>query len=94
MNLFPFAAAWAVLALIVAGLAFKRRSVSAHEDDTVHLSPGSAGVMAEQQELAKKLTVIDRWGKILTILLVVSGIVIAGLYLMQMWEASANAGLR
>jgi hypothetical protein len=93
MNLLPFAVAWAVLALVVIGLAVMRKSVASKEDDMVHLS-GDTSIIQNQAEVAKKLEAIDKWGKSLTIVLVVTGVVLAGFYGMQLWEASSTAGLR
>lgn len=91
-NLLPYAIAWAVLAVIVLILAIARKQVSANEDDSIHLSGGEASV-SEQVTIAKKLSAIDRWGKILTVVLAVSGLALAILYGMQMWDATSKVGL-
>jgi len=91
MNLLPFAIAWAVLAVTVIVLALMRKQVAAHEDDSLHLSGGSAAV-TDQVAVAKKLEVIDKWGKILTIVLVVSGLALAIIYGMRMWDESSKVG--
>lgn len=91
-NLLPYAIAWGVLVLVVIGLAVMRRSVAKKEDDFVHLS-GDASVIANQADVAAKLESIDKWGKILTIVAVVTGAALAVIYGMQLWEASARAGL-
>ena len=90
-NLIPYAIAWAELAVIVAVLALMRKQVASHEDDSLHLSGGTAAV-SEQVNVAKKLESIDRWGKILTILLVVTGLALAVLYGMSLWEETSKAG--
>lgn len=92
-NLLPYAIAWAVLAVIVAALAIARKMVSSHEDDSVHLGGDSSVAMTEQMTVAKKLEAIDRWGKILTVVLAVTGVVLAVLYGLQMWEATSKVGL-
>jgi hypothetical protein len=88
-NLIPHIAILAVLAVVVGALALYRKSIAAKEDDTVHLSGGGEAVQ-EQVATAAKLEGIDKWGKILTVILVIYGLVIAGLYIMQMWEASSK----
>lgn len=91
-NLLPFAIAWGVLAVIVLSLALMRRSIASQEDDTIHL--GASGAAIDQQvSVAKKLESIDRWGKILTVVLAVSGVALAILYGMQIWDATSRAGL-
>ena len=92
-NLIPYAIAWAVLAIVVIVLAMMRRSISAHEDDSIHLSQGGGAAINEQVAVAKKLESIDKWGKILTVVLVITGLVLAGVYMMQVWDATSKAGL-
>ncbi len=88
-NLIPHIAILAVLAAIVGGLALYRKAVASKEDDTVHLSGGDAAVQ-QQMAVAAKLNAIDKWGKLLTVVLVIYGLVIAGLYILQMWEQSSK----
>lgn len=92
MNLLPFAIAWAVLGVIVLSLALMRRSVTANEDDSIHLG-ATTGAIDQQVTTAKKLEAIDKWGKILTVVLAVSGLALIILYGMQVWEATSKAGL-
>ncbi|MGC4052324.1 MAG: hypothetical protein QM757_23570 [Paludibaculum sp.] len=84
MNLLPFAIAWAVLGVIVLSLALMRRSVSANEDDSLHL--GATGAIDQQVTISKKLENIDKWGKTLTVVLAVSGLALVILYGMQVWK--------
>ena len=60
----PLVVSWAILATAVLALALYRRVVANKEDDYVHVS---VDVAAQQTAVAKKLEVIDKWGKILTI---------------------------
>jgi hypothetical protein len=92
-NLLPYAIAWGVLVLVVIGLAVMRKGVAKKEDDFVHLS-GDTSVIANQSEVATKLEAIDKWGKLLTIVAVVTGAILAVVYGLQLWEASSRAGLR
>lgn len=92
-NLMPFAIAWAVLGIVVLILALMRKSAAAHEDDSIHLSVGSgATAVSEQVNTAKKLETIDKWGKILTIVLAVSGLALVVMYGLAVWEASSKVG--
>ncbi|MBN9658509.1 MAG: hypothetical protein J0H49_10050 [Acidobacteria bacterium] len=92
MNLLPFAIAWAVLGVIVLSLALMRRSVTANEDDSIHLG-ATTGAIDQQVNTAKRLESIDKWGKILTVVLAVSGLALIILYGMQVWDATSKAGL-
>ena len=60
-----------------------RRSVASHEDDSIHLE---GSVSAEQAVLVHKLALIDRWSKALTAIAVLCGLLIAGVYLYQVWN--------
>lgn len=88
-NLAPFAIGWGVLAIVVIVLAFWRRAVSAREDDCVHLSGDTASIQ-EQAQTAGKLEAIDKWGKLLTVVLAVSGVALGVLYAMQLWDATSR----
>ena len=93
-NLLPYAIAWAVLASIVVVLAIYRRFVSAEEDEILHVSDANSDTAtAHQIAVAKKLEAIDRWGKVLTVLALVSGLALAGVFLYTAWvESSRYAG--
>jgi len=93
VDFLPYAIAWGVLGVIVLILAMMRRKIADKEDDTIKLSDGETAEVAKQEQLAKKLSTIELWGKTLTIILVVSGVVLGLLYGWQMWEASSTAGL-
>src|SRR5208283_1794598 len=94
LNFLPYAIAWGVLGLIVLVLALLRRKVGDSEDDTLKLSESEAADIAKQEQFAKRLSNIELWGKSLTIVLVVTGVILGLLYGWQMWEASSTAGLR
>jgi hypothetical protein len=82
MNLIPLVVSWAVLATAVLVLAFYRRAIANKEDDYLHVN---TDVAAQQTALAKKLEVIDKWGKILTIIAAVFGVLLIGLFMYDAW---------
>ncbi|MBA3975957.1 MAG: hypothetical protein C0504_17260 [Candidatus Solibacter sp.] len=90
VNLLPYAIAWAVLALVVILLAFWRKNISAHEDDTLHLGGGAEVHVKQQEEIAKKLAKLDLWGKALTVVLVLAGLALGVVYGLQIWEATSK----
>jgi heme/copper-type cytochrome/quinol oxidase subunit 2 len=83
INLLPYAAFWGVLAIVVVSLIIYRKSVSSHEDDSIHLE---GNMPSEQMAMGHKLAMIDRWGKMLTILAVVYGLALAAIYMYQIWN--------
>jgi hypothetical protein len=90
LNLIPFAIAWAVLALTVITLIVIRKRVASGEDDTLHVMDGDAALVPRQQEIAQKLEVIDRWGKTLTVIAVVTGLALAALWVYQSWVIASS----
>ena len=90
MNMIPYIAVWAVLAVIVIGLAIYRRMLAATEDDTLHVSDGDAQLIPEQTAHLQRIEQIDRWGKPLTVLLVVVGLALLGFYFYGVWESGAT----
>ncbi len=85
-NLLPHIVIWAVLATIVVILAIYRRKVGSGADETLHVLDGEASAMAAQAVVAKKLAVVDWWGKILTILVVIYLLTIATMYLYSVFQ--------
>ena len=83
---------WIVLALAVVALAVYRRMIAQQEDDALHvLEPVS--VAQQQVGVAQKLDEIDRWGKRLTILTTVYGLILAVAFVLQAWFRGPNIGV-
>jgi hypothetical protein len=76
---------WCLLAVVVLSMAGYRRMIANHEDDLVHLGDADARLITAQKGVATRLTVIDKWGKILTMVTVAFGLVIGCVYLYQGW---------
>ena len=88
-----YVAIWLALGLVVLGLAIYRRTIAGQADGLVHLVAGEENLPAIQTEVAHKLEVVDRWGKSLTVLLIVYGLAIAFVVARQVWEAGQTAGM-
>jgi hypothetical protein len=73
----PLLVVWAAFALTVLALFIWRQAVSNHEDDSLHLTHG---VLTQQTSFAQKLDAIDKWGKIMTVITVVFGFLIAAAF--------------
>ncbi len=74
---------WAILGVATLALALYRKFVSMREDDYLHLSAGEERLIPEQVATFRKIGAIDRWGITMTIVTVVFGLALAGLYLYQ-----------
>lgn len=90
MNMIPYIVSWIVLALVVAVLAVYRLRVGAHEDITLHLEEGGGPASAVRVETSRRIRLIEVWGKALTIVGVLYGIILAGLYLYHLYVAGAQ----
>jgi hypothetical protein len=90
-NWTPYLAVWTFFALIVLGLAVYRKMLSAREDDSIHVSLGSAGLIPQQVANAQRIEVIEKWGKSLTAVVVLAGLVLAGIYFYGVWQTGATS---
>jgi hypothetical protein len=90
MNLTFYLATWIPLAVVVGALGLYRNMMASHEDESIHVLDGDAPQVAEQAKLSHKLEVIERWGKILTVILVVYGLIIGVMYLYYVWQQGAK----
>ncbi len=79
----PAIVIWAILAIATLGLALYRKLISAGEEDLIHLGAGEERQIPEQVALAGRLKAVDRWGKMLTMITVAIGLVMAAIYLYQ-----------
>jgi hypothetical protein len=80
------------LAILVV-VAFWRRSVAVQEDPALHLGSAHASTAAQQVAVAKKLEQIDKWVKLLIVIAVVFGVLLAAAALYKAWVLGPSAGL-
>jgi ABC-type transport system involved in cytochrome c biogenesis permease subunit len=90
INLRLFLYPWIVLTVAVIVLLVRRKAVASHEDDTLHVLDGGG---ADQPVVAHKLDQIDKWGKILTVIIVVYGILLGAAYAYQAWIETSQSGV-
>lgn len=83
MNLHVYI--WVLLAVVVLALALYRLLVGVDEDDTLHVVENEGHLVAQQKQLFKKVDLIERWGQLLTVVVVVYGLALAGIYLYHKW---------
>ena len=90
ISLLPFLYTWIVLALAVIGLLVWRKAIASHEDDNLHVLDGGG---ADQTVVAHKLDQIDKWGKTLTVIALVYGLILAVAYAYQAWIQTSQTGV-
>ena len=87
----PFVVIWALLAAVVLAMAGYRKTISVKEEETLHLADPSETM--HQVAIAHKLDVIDKWGKLLTVVAAVYGLLLALAYTYQTWIQATNLGV-
>ena len=87
--MFPLIIVWSLLAVVVLGLFFWRQAIARSEDDSLHVMHGT---ITSQTTLSQKLDVIDKWGKILTVVTVVLGLLIAAAYILGQFIRPSSLG--
>jgi ABC-type iron transport system FetAB permease component len=87
-NFLPLLVVWIALALVVMALFLWRQTVARGEDDSLHVMHGA---LTQQTSLAQKLDVIDKWGKILTVITVVFGLLLAAAYIVGQLAGRSGA---
>ena len=91
--MFTLTSVWAILASAVIALALYRKVAARGEDDMLHVRESEAAINAKQSALAKTLNRIDRWGKTLTVAVVLYGIVLLARFLYVGWEQAQQLNL-
>jgi hypothetical protein len=86
----PYVAIWTLLAVIVIVLAAYRKMLSTREDDSLHVSEGSKALVSEQIANSQKIEVVEKWGKLLTIIAVVTGVVMMCIYIYNIFQTGAH----
>ena len=85
-------AAWTLLAAVVIGLAIYRKLVTRGELDLVHIRDSEAALIPQQELLTRRLNWIDHRGKLLTVVTVAYGLLIAASYLIRLWQEGNQMG--
>lgn len=92
INFLPYLVGWVLLALVVIILYLKHRSIARQEDARLNVLE-TASEAQQQLALDHQLAAVDRWGKTLTVIAVVYGLLLAGLYLYQTWQQMSRIGV-
>jgi hypothetical protein len=85
MNWTPYLAIWSLLAAVVLALAIYRKFLSTHEDVSVHVSEGASRLIPIQIAAAQRIAVVEKWGKTLTAILLLAGLILAAIYFHGVW---------
>ena len=91
INFTPWMILWAALALAVLVMAGYRKIASVREDETLHLVNPSES--ARQLAIFHKLERIDKWGRLLTVVAAIYGLLLVLGYTYQTWVQATNREL-
>lgn len=89
MSFLPLFVVLSVLALAVLALFMWRQMIARSEDDSIHVLHGT---LTQQTSIAQKLDVIDKWGKILTVVTVVFALLLAAGYIYVQLTGRSSLG--
>ena len=67
-----------------------RKMLAGREDDSIHVSDGASRLIPEQIATAQRIQVVEKWGKSLTAVVVVAGLVLAAVYFYGVWQTGAG----
>lgn len=93
INLMPGIVLWALVTTVVLVLFVWRVMVTKGEPRVLHVAPENEEQMVEVREevkLARKLDVIDRWGKVLTIVSAVLVLAVGAAWVYNGWLAGST----
>jgi hypothetical protein len=76
---------WAALAVVVLGMAAYRYLLVRQEDSTLDIMENNT-VAAHQSRAFRRANAVEHWGKILTLVLILYGLTLAGAYVMHLWR--------
>lgn len=74
-----------LLAAVVLGLAIYRFTLARQQDMHIHFTSTESAMVGVQANVAQRLSVIDRWGQLLTVLALVYFLVLTCAVLYQQW---------
>lgn len=90
MSLMPFMYGWIALVVVVASLGVRRLTVGRDDDEFLHLAESEAALVTQQTAVGRKIRTTDRWGQWLTIVTVLYGLALLGVYLYGVWIEGAK----
>lgn len=93
MNLMPLVIVWVVLIVVLVGLFIYRARLARREEETVHVLGTDPAEISHKMTIAQKLLRVERWIRILAIVVVVYGLVLLGLFLWDAWERSSRGAI-
>lgn len=93
-NIVQIGAPWVVLLLIVIALGIYKKSLDSHVDEGLHFGSDEDNLVQAQVARSRRSNLVERWGKILTTVVFLYGVVIAGLIAYHQWQVNTTIGFK
>lgn len=93
-NIIPMAISWGILTLVVVALAIYKKSLDGHIDESIHFNNSEDAALRRQAAETHRSEVVERWGKALTAVVVLYGLVIVGILVYHQWQAASTMGFQ
>ncbi len=93
-NIIQIGAPWVVLLLIVIALGIYKKSIDSQIDEGLHFGTGEDKLVQAQAAQSRRSSLVERWGKILTTVVFLYGVVIAGLIAYHQWQINTTIGFK
>ena len=93
-NIIQMTIPWVVLTLIVIALAIYKKSLDSHVDESLHIDAEEDKLVKAQVAQSRRSALVERWGKILTVVVFLYGLGIVGMIAYHEWQIGTTAGFR
>ena len=90
MNFTMILIVWGAMALLVLMTAVYRKVIARQDDSMLHLHGNEGSLVQHQAEVAHRLELVDRFGKLSTIVVSLLGLAIAAAYFYDGWVKSSQ----
>ena len=90
MNFTMIVIVWSAMALLVLMTAVYRKVIARQDDSILHLHGNEGGRVQHQAEVAHRLELVDRFGRLSTIAVSLLGLAIAAAYFYDGWVKSSQ----
>ncbi len=93
-NIIPLAISWGILTLVVVALALYKKSLDGHITESIHFNAAEDATVRQQVVETHRSEVLERWGKGLTAVVVLYGLVIVGVLVYHQWNSASTMGFQ
>ena len=93
-NFMPHAISWTILTLVVIALAIYKKRIDGHIDEHIHVGAAEDAVLKQQVAETQRSAMVEKWGKSLTVVVFLYGLVIMGMLVYHQWMINSTVGFK